>query len=1334
MHDPAGLSPMPAIQRPVWTASRITEDLPVYTEAEGFRLTGPVDRAALISALDALYERHPALRTVVTTDEDDRPLVRVLPAGSFPREELDLRAHPAERALLLGERAVAEATRQTFDLDGGPLVLAHLIRCTEEEWLFVLVLHHLVCDGESFRVLFEELGDLYAGSALPAPHPDPLGAQRLLRTAVGEEQRQADLDYWIGRLEGAADRSPFPADHTPGPLVGHLGARCRLPLDDGWFGRVRAAAAASRVSPFAVAAAALSVVLSRFARSEDMLIGTTMNMRSEADAEDAVGYFLKTVPLRLQVDESASSTELLRQVHTTVLDSMEHVGVEFDEILAALNRSGDGRASVFHVALELHYEAGELRLPAVSATRLPIDPGTAKFDFTLHLAATPGVQSYLEYRTELYDAATAEAVAEAFTTLLGALCADPASAVELLPLAGPQEDAASWQELTGPALATRDLVPLPAAVRDRAVLHPHRPALVFGKEELTYAQFVHRADLVGRALAEAGVEPGDTVGVAVGRSIEQTCALFGVWSAGATCAALDPALPADRLRSMVEAAGIRVVLVDAGTETAPAFAGVRRVPVPSVADTPGGAEHHARDKVSSPVCPPGLDDIAYLIFTSGTSGPPKPVAVRHLSLSAFGQAMDRLAFGELPEASRVAVNAPFSFDASWQGTQLLRSGHILHPVPDEVRADPEAMVAFVRDNAIDALDGTPTHIGSLVDAGLLDQNAHVPQTLVLGGEALPSELWRRLASAPTRAFNVYGPTEFTVNATGCRIRHTDPRPVIGKPLAGVTARIVDSRLRPVPNGFPGELHLSGPQLAVGYVGRADLTAERFLQAADGTRSYATGDVVRRLGRGDLEFIGRGDEQIKLRGYRIEPMEITSVLRAAPGVADAAVVVARPGTPAATLHAGLVLADPASGPEPVRAFAEARLPSYMVPASYAILPRLPRTTSGKLDATALAASADQRQETRPRSHPADPVQQRLASVWARLLGRESPCGGDDFFSLGGNSLLASRLVREVRKEFDVQLPLRTVFGCRTLAAMSEALRAEMATIRTAGDSGEAADGLVVPLAEGAESSDGQTPLVLFHPLGGSLYPYQPLLRLLPQTTTVWGVRSPSAAGTGPEPADVAELAVRYADQLTQRVPAPRLMLFGWSLGGFIALAVAAELEARGVQIEFTEIWDCGVGTEEPLGDRESLRMALRAAYGAEALQRHAPLVTELLTAVADGERLDDSSLRSVQQRTRALGSTADNTALPGHFEVIRHQTELFRDWQPVPLHAPLHAVYAAPSLRDGSVARTDWQRFTSGPWTEATVEADHYDMMRAPGVDDSARGLLARLAARTVRSG
>jgi amino acid adenylation domain-containing protein len=1257
----------------------------VYNEAEAFRLAGAVDPDAFRRALDALYQQHAALRTVVVPDAAGLPQVAILPPGPFPLEQLDLRGQPLDEARRLGERAAEATVRRRFDLHSGPLVRGSLIRCGDQEWIFVLVTHHLVSDDDSVRLMFDELSLFYGDDTPAAPPGDLLRAQRSLELPAGHPQRAVDLEYWA-RTAGGFAGMDIPTDRPPPDRSTYAGSRhvlpmAPLPMAPGWFKRVQTTAMRLHASPFAVVTAALSVVLARLSQTEDVAIATTVNMRSEAEAEDLVGYFLKTIPLRLRIPEDGTAAELVRQAHETVMGAIAHTSVEFDEIVSAAGRADSSRSSPFRVALELHYEVGELRLPDVTATRLPLHPGTSAFDFTFHVYAVPGISGYVEYSTERFDEATAGGVAGAFAAVLRQLCDQLCDGTDG-PVAGLTlehvSDAtvlAQWE--SGADLDETTVTPLPDAVRARAALHPDRPAVVFDSETLTFAQLVRHADLLGAALAAAGVSQGEAVGVAVRRSGTQIAAAFGAWSTGAVCAALDPDLPEDRLRRMMHTAGIRVVLVDLDTAARPAFAGVTTIP----------AHVDGHGLSGGPVAKASADDTAYLIFTSGTSGDPKPVAIRHASLSAFGQAMDRLVYGELPEHARVAVNAPFSFDASWQGTQLLRAGHTIYPVPDPVRADSESMVEFLREHRIEVLDGTPTHVASLVDAGLLQLT--VLRVLVVGGEVVPVGLWRSLAAADLSAVNVYGPTEFTVNATGCRIEPSRPHPTIGRPLAGVTARVLDPQKRRVPVGFPGELHLSGLQLAVGYAGHPERTAERFLTGADGSRQYVTGDLVRWRGDGSLDFLGRRDGQVKLRGYRIELAEIARVLRSAPGVADAAAVVVGQGSPSAVLHAALVLADPAPELSAVRAFAATQLPGYMVPASFAVLPRLPRTTGGKLDLAAVAGSARSALSVPSTSSPSTPTRRRLAAIWAALLECQSVRDEDDFFALGGNSLFASRLVRRVETEFKVRLPLHTIFGNGTLAAMADALDALDSRGTTAGMPGGDSRDLVVPLVAG----NGEPPLVLLHPLGGTLFAYQPLLRLLPPEVPVWGVRSPTAAGAGEEHPDVTSMVRAYATQLCERLPGRSASLFGWSLGGLIALAVAAELEQRGFRIGFVEIWDVGAGTEEALDESEMVRSAFRAVYG-------------------DGAQPGRVAI--------------DDRLLEANLQVIRHQTALFLNWHPASIRADVHVVYAEPSLRDGSVVRTDWGRFASGHWTEATVRAGHYEMMRDPAVAESAQGLLARL--------
>jgi thioesterase domain-containing protein/acyl carrier protein len=495
---------------------------------------------------------------------------------------------------------------------------------------------------------------------------------------------------------------------------------------------------------------------------------------------------------------------------------------------------------------------------------------------------------------------------------------------------------------------------------------------------------------------------------------------------------------------------------------------------------------------------------------------------------------------------------------------------------------------------------------------------------------------------------------------------------------------------------------------VGYLNQPQRTAERFVAAPGGRRRYATGDVARWRADGAIEFLGRVDNQVKLRGYRIELDEVASVLREASGVRDAVAVVV--SQPSPILLAALVLEDQDAAVEEVRAFVGERLPTYMVPAVFRVVPHFPRTPNGKLDHGKLA----EKPVVAPvEAAPVSEVQHTLAAIWCRLLHRTRVDVTDDFFAVGGNSLLATWLVRELDSEFGIELPLQTVFSTRTLSAMATAL--ETCSAEHTVD----ATGLVVPLATKGEG----VPLIVTHPLGGALTSYEPLLRLLADNNPVWGIRSPEIAGSGDEPSQVSELVQRYTDELLDRIPARTMALHGWSFGGLASLALAEELEKRGVAVVFVEMWDCGLDISNPLGLPEMVPMAVRAAYGEHA----ATLVTPLARALPRDATPDHPQVRALlAQASAASWAIGSVDGFDRHLSIIARQAALFRTWMPTGVNASLHVVLAEDSLRTGSVHQTDWSPYTAAGWTEDVVRTDHYGMVRFPTVAESARGLLRRL--------
>ncbi|MEV8510701.1 amino acid adenylation domain-containing protein [Dactylosporangium sp. NPDC051484] len=1268
------LPPLPAIVRRLWTASALAPEAGLYNVVEAFELTGAVDVPALRRALDTLYARHSGLRAVVV-DRFDEPRMAGLPAqGGFPFEEEDLRASP-DRV----PDAVRACAAQPFDLANGPLVRARLIRRGPAEAVLVLALHHLVCDGESMQVLLAELSAVYAGAdpaTLPAPSA-AVAAQRALEAAPAA-QREADLAYWRARLADLPDVPVLPTDRPRDARDGFAGRRVAVPLPAQWTDKARRAAAASGASLFDLALAAFAAVLARFCAAEDIVIGTTVNMRAEARAEGTVGFLMRTVPLRMEAPPDATPAELLDAAHRTVLGALSHSGVEFDDIVAAVGRSGTGTAPVFQAALELHHGDEPFVLAGLVVRPYLVDRVDAKFDLTLHLAAAPSAPSFLEYAVELYSEQTASALAGAVGAALTALADGYAGPLRRLPLLTDEAQQSLVARLgAGSPLPERFRGTLPERVRDRAAAHPDRPA-VLGSESggaaVDYRTLVVTADALGHRLVAAGIGPGDRVAIALPRSTGQVVALFGIWAAGAVCVPLDPALPAGRRERMLRTAGVRAVVADPDTERL-GWSGLPTVGIPeSGADAPTGRS-------------PRPSDAAYVIFTSGTSGDPKPVAVRHDSLTAFGAAMDELVFGSLTEGSTVAMNAPLYFDASMQAVQLLGDGHPVLVVDDKSRTDAVLFVELLAAHGVHAVDCTPTHAEALADAGLLDAGRTGLRILVLGGEAVRPELWRRLsAAAGLTAVNVYGPTEFTVNATGCRIDASRPRPTIGRPLPGCRVEILDEALRPVPPGFPGEIHLSGPQLAIGYLGQPARTADRFVPGPGGRRWYATGDVGRWNADGEIDFLGRADAQVKVRGYRIELTEIESVLRTVPGVLDAAVTVAGAESRSPRLAAFLVSAEPDVADAAARRLA-AELPAHLVPSAFHRCDRLPTTANGKLDRRALARLAvapGPAADVAPTEATglADGTQARLASLWAELLGVAVDRPDVDFFGSGGNSLQFTALLRRIRQAFGVQLSAHVAFRARTLATMADAIDGLLRRTAPAQTDDRT---LVVAVAPGSG-----TPLVVMHPLGGSVLSYAPLVSLLPRGVPVWGVRSPSVAGAGPEPRDVAELVQRYTDELLRTVRAPAVNLFGWSLGGLIAVAVAAEVERRGgPRVGFTELWDCGLGTADEYSDAQLRALAQDAAAG------------------------------------EGGGSAPDEEQVERRLRTMAAQTSLFRTWSPTPVGCTLHVVYAAESLRSGAVTQTDWGPYTRAGATHRVVPTDHHGIVRFPAVADAAAGLIER---------
>ncbi|MCM3804719.1 non-ribosomal peptide synthase/polyketide synthase [Streptomyces sp. DR7-3] len=1044
--DRARPLPLSFAQARLWFLHTLQPEEAGYNSALALRLTGALDVAALSRALDALVERHEALRTTFE-DLDGRPTQVVRPAAPVPLPVADLSGADLTGAGSSGadlsgagrgpealDRVLLAEYARPFDLRTGPVLRALLIRLAEDEHVLLLTAHHIVTDGWSMGVLQDELCALYGAEpgAVPLPpvpvqYPDFAVWQRERLSGAASDRQ---LDHWKERLEGVVPLE-LPTDRPRPPAPTSAGAVHEFTVDRATAARLRALAAGERTTLFTALVAACQGLFARWSGQDDIAIGTVTSGRGRTELERAVGFFVNTVVLRSSVDTARSYRELLADAGATVLDAFAHDEAPYQRLVEAVGaRREAGRNPLFDVMVLLHSAPRNApRLSGLTATSVAVPRRSATFDLSVEFVedGTDGTElrGLLEYSTELFDATTAKRMAGHLLVLLDGVAAEPDRPLRELPLLTEDERRRMTALGRGPELAVEPAT-FPAMFEAAAARTPDTTALVASDATYDFAGLNAAANRLAHHLIAQGVGPERVVGVRLPRTSDMIVAILGVLKAGGVYLPLDPELPAERLAFLLADAEPALVLDEAA---------LRAVPATLPADDPTDADRTAALRP---------DSAAYVLYTSGSTGRPKGVAVAHRSMVNLLVGHRR---GFVAEAGggplRAALTASFSFDTSLEGLLLLADGHELHLIDETTRLDPAGLVAHIAEHRVDFLDLTPSYLRQLLPAGLLDHPHHRPRVLMLGGEALGPSLWRRLADTPgTTAYNFYGPTECTIDALAARIGGTG-RAVVGRPLGNLRAHVLDSRLRPVPVGVAGELYLAGEQVARGYRGRPGLTASRFVAdpyGPAGSRMYRTGDVARWTAGGELDCLGRADDQVKIRGHRIEPGEIEAALLDLPGVAEAAVVAVTDDRGHARLAAYHV---PAPGGEPpaageLRAALGRTLPGHMVPAAFVALDAMPLSTSGKLDRRALPAprfDADrpEREATAPRTG----TERELVRIWAEVLGARAVGVDDNFFELGGDSILSIQIVSRARRA-GLALTSRDVFLHQTIAELAAAV--------------------------------------------------------------------------------------------------------------------------------------------------------------------------------------------------------------------------------------------------------------------------------------------------------
>ena len=1062
-------------QRRLWVLERLTPGAATYNIPWPLRLAGPLAPRALAGALALLVERHEILRTTFG-EQAGEPCQSVGPAAAVPLPLVDLAGIPgALRAAELARLLAADA-RRPFDLEAGPLLRAALLRLAgadggEAEHVLLLALHHIVADGWSMEVLTRELWALYAGAlAGPSPLP-PLPIQYAdfawwQRHRLAGEPLAGQLAFWRERLAAAPTVLSLPADRPRPAVQTNRGASFRVDLSPQLAASLRGACRREGVTLFMLLLAAFDTYLARATEAEDLLVGTPIANRNRAEIEGLIGCFVNTLVLRADVAGDPPFRSLLRQVRETALAAYAHQDLPFEMLVEDLRPERDlSHTPLFQVMLVLENRPAPPSLPGLSVAPLPVDTRTAKFDLMLVLAEqadreglATGLALGIEYSTDLFDAPTMGRLIAQLHTLLAAAASDPGVPLRELPLLGAAERAQvlrEWNDTANGAEIPEPLACLHELVAAQAARTPDAEALAAPGERLTYRELDRRAGRLAGHLSRQGVGPEVLCGVLLDRSPDLVVALLAILKAGGAYVPLDPAYPAARIAVMLETSRTAVVLtrrellagtgVDLPAGTRPVFLD------PGWEEALGGAAAAGGEAAPAVVVDPA--NLAYLIFTSGSTGVPKGVALAHRNAAAFlAWAWDVFPAEDL---AGVLASTSVCFDLSVFElfAPLGRGGRVI------LAENALALARHPAAGEVTLINTVPSAMAELLAGGAVPPSV---RTVNLAGEplknALAQEIYER--TAVRRVFDLYGPSEDTTYSTFAPVRRGGERPpTIGRPIAGTRAYLLAPGLQPVPLGVPGALYLAGDGLARGYLGRPEATAERFLPdpfaLRPGERLYATGDLARFRPDGELDFLGRIDQQVKVRGFRIEPGEIEAALGRHPEVAEAAVLALADVGGEGKRLVGFV-APPAGQDAPppaaLRAFLQDRLPHYMVPSLFVILPALPLTPNGKLDRKTLARLGGIGEE-RPHetfAPPRTPVEEAVAAIWAAVFGLPRVGVHDNFFDLGGHSLVAAQVASRVRTALGIEIPLRRLFEAPTVERLAQSLEPELA----AGGAGEA----------------------------------------------------------------------------------------------------------------------------------------------------------------------------------------------------------------------------------------------------------------------------------------
>jgi amino acid adenylation domain-containing protein len=1285
--------PLSAAQERMWFNHQWSPDEPLYSESFGLLVEGELKTGLLQQSFDLVMARHEIF--TVTFHSSEGSFSQRIGSGIAPRMEVfDLRNLPELQRETVYETTSRKLLRDPFRLEEGPLFRAGVWVTSGAQHRLIFVMHHMIFDGWSGGIFLRELLTAYSAMVEGRkPELPPVGAQ-YVDFAVWEQSRfnalnpelDAQLEYWKKQLDGVSGPPALPVDRHVGDGDVHAAGRESFLCAPGPTGALKALAKESGATLFTALLAVFKLLLARYSSQEEIVVGIPTTNRNQSALRNMVGVFINTAILRSDVPGEIGFRELLRRVRKTTLDAQANQEIPLQRVVRLLDGQPESGRSLLRVLFDLQKKSGHiLDTPGLSIEPLDVSSGVAKFDLVLSFEETADeLRGVLDYDAAKFEAATAQQLVRHFLTLIDSAVTQPDLPISRLPLLSSEELAQGAAHGLDTSDQSHPLAHQEAVAR--AHERPKALALADGNSTLSYGEIHNRAMCLAAFLTRNNVGSGHHVALFLPAGPDFVVAQLGVMMRGAAFVPIDPASPDARVEFMLRDCEAKFVIVNGQS---PPLRWTNVIDIER--DCPLLGQHEAIG-VSSPVG----NDPAYLIYTSGSTGQPKGVSVSYAALANL-VAWHRRAF-QISSTDRAAQVASVAFDASiWEVWPYLAAGASVHFPSRELIADAAGMRDWLLRNRI-TISFAPTPLAEEMIAIPWPEKAKL-RYLLTGGDRLrkhpPSNL-------PFVLVNNYGPTEnavVTTSGMAPAARNGVP-PSIGRPIDNVCIRIVDRAFQPVPFGAAGELMISGRSLANGYWKLPELTSKAFVTLDNGERAYLTGDICRFRRNGEIEYLGRVDTQVKLRGYRIELGEIESALLAHEGICDAVADVRELANGQRLIVAYYVPRSQTLAPETLRTFLAGRLTSYMLPAGFVRMDSVPKTASGKIDRKRLPPPDAPATAEVSHDIPLSATEQQIAALWKNLLRVDTVNLHDDFFRLGGDSLLATRFAAQLRESFAIELPLGRMMNAPTVKAVAAFIDGSQPSV-------EQLPAGVVLLRSGP-GRESLPPLFFTPPASGSPACYAALVGALTEDRAVYGFEADGLAAGKPV-SSVTEQAGRYADALQQVYPQGPYFLAGWSLGGPVAFELACQLRASGREVAFLGLIDAGLPEKGRLPGGASVMVPLWWAISYPFVE-HIPLNYKTIRMLARwvGILLPES-LGDVWRRGLAEGGRFAGSLLASglrSLRVFRANLRAFSSFQPSFFdgEVTLFRTAQGSQLDKGQ----DYVRASLGRWCA------HVDVHEAPG--------------------